>query len=172
MKSASTLIVVVALVIPSALMLGQPKAPLAAVQSPNAQNSGPSEGSLEQQIVSKEREGLEALKVGDIERFGNLTADEAVMVDAHGPASKAQVLQNVAGFKLTDYSMEDVRFVPISANAGLISYKIIEKGVSHGREFAAQAYVSSIWSERENKWVCLFSQETAVKPPPAPAPTQ
>jgi hypothetical protein len=63
--------------------------------------------------------------------------------------------------------MEDVKFVPISANTGLISYKIVEKGVSHGREFAAQAYVSSIWTKRGNKWVCLFSQETSARPAPA-----
>ena len=85
------------------------------------------------------------------------------MVDAHGPASKVQVLQNVAKFELTDYSMEDVRFVPISSKTGLISYKIVEKGVSHVRGFAAQAYVSSIWTERGNKWVCLFSQETSAR---------
>jgi hypothetical protein len=167
MKSVSIRIVVAGLTVSSTLLLGQANAPVVAGQTVASQDSGADQGSMERQIVSKEREGLDALKVGDVERFGNLTADEAVMVDAHGPASKAQVLQNVAGFKLTDYAMEDVRFVPFSANTGLISYKIIEKGVSHGREFAAQAYVSSIWTERGSKWVCLFSQETAARPAPA-----
>jgi hypothetical protein len=92
----------------------------------------PIAGSLEQQIVAKEREGLDALKTGNLELFGHLTADDAVLVDAHGPASKAQVLKNVAGFSLTDYSLEDVRFVPLSAKSGLITYKLTEKGISHG----------------------------------------
>jgi hypothetical protein len=118
---------------------------------------------LQRQIVAKEREGLDALKAGNVELFGNLTADDAVLVDAQGPASKAQVLKNVAGFRLTDYAMEDVRFVPLSATSGLIIYKISEKGISHGKEFAAQAYVSSIWTERGGKWVCLFSQETGAR---------
>ena len=73
------------------------------------------------------------------------------------------MLKNVAGFRLSDYSMENVQFVPLSAKSGLISYKISEKGVSHGKEFAAQAYVSSIWVERGNKWLCVFSQETAAR---------
>jgi hypothetical protein len=85
------------------------------------------------------------------------------LVDAQGPASKAEVLKNVAGFTLTDYSMLDVKFVPVSPTSGLISYKILEKGSSHGREFTAQAYVSSIWTQRGNNWVCLFSQETAAR---------
>jgi len=118
---------------------------------------------MEQQIVSKEREGLDALKTGNLELFGNLTADDAVLVDAHGPASKAQVLKNVAEFRLLEYSMEDVRFLPIAPKFGLITYKISEKGVSHGKEFAAQAYVSSVWTERGSAWVCVFSQETAAK---------
>jgi hypothetical protein len=66
----------------------------------------------------------------------------------------------------TEYAIEDVRFVPLSDASGLISYKIAEKGVSHGHEFAAHVYVSSIWAERGGKWACLFSQETAARTPP------
>jgi ketosteroid isomerase-like protein len=119
--------------------------------------------SLEQQIVAKEREGLDALKAGDLKRFGDLTADDAVLIDDHGPAAKAQVLKNVAGFRLTDYTMDGEQFVPLSAQSGLITYKISEKGNSNGKDFAAQAYVSSIWTHRGSTWVCLFSQETTVK---------
>jgi ketosteroid isomerase-like protein len=121
------------------------------------------DGAMKEQILAKEREGLDALKAGDVEHFGKLTADDAVLVDAHGPATKDIVLHNVAGFTLTDYSMEDVHFVRISPDSGLISYKISEKGVSHGKEFAVQVYVSSVWAERNKQWVCLFSQETAAR---------
>jgi hypothetical protein len=162
MKTASTLIVVVAISM-SSLLLERPWISAAEAQSPESHDAGTNAGSLQQQIIAKEREGLDALKTGNLELFGNLTGDDAVLVDAQGPATKAQVLKNVAGFNLTDYSMEDVRFVPLSAKSGLITYKISEKGVSHGKEFAAQAYVSSIWAEREGKWLCLFSQETAAR---------
>lgn len=82
---------------------------------------------LQRQIVAKEREGLDALKAGNVERFGELIADDAVLIDAHGSASKAQVLQNVAGFKLTEYTMDDIKLVPLSAKSGLIAYTISEK---------------------------------------------
>ncbi len=162
MKSMSTLIAVVVII--SSLLLQQPTISAAAAQAADSRDAKPSSSSLQQQIVAKEREGLDALKTGNLEQFANLTADDALLVDAQGPASKAQVMKNVAGFTLTDYSMDDVRFVPLSATSGLIEYKIAEKGVSHGKEFAAQAYVSSIWAEREGKWLCLFSQETAARP--------
>jgi hypothetical protein len=162
MKMISAPLVVVTIALSSTVLLAPLKFPVHAAQSSESQTMK-TDDSLQQQIVAHEREGLEALKTGDLDRFGNLTADEAVMVDAQGPASKAQLLKNVAGFKLTDYSMEGVKFVPLSANSGLISYKITEKGVSHGKEFTAQAYVSSIWIGRGGKWVCPFSQETGAR---------
>lgn len=118
---------------------------------------------LQQQIVSKEREELDSLKTGGLERFASLLADDALFVDAHGPASKAEVMENVSGFRLLDYSMENVRFVPFSAESGLITYTVTEKGISHGKEFAAHVYVSAVWAKRAGRWVCLFSQETAAK---------
>src|SRR5208282_4057707 len=149
------------------VLMGQHRSSVLAARSfESPGDSQASGGSLQQQIVAKEREGLDALKTSNLEIFANLTAEEAVFVDAAGLATKADVMKNVAGFTLTDYSMEDVRFVPLSAESGLISYKIHEKGVSHGHEFAAQAYVSSIWAQRAGKWICLFSQETAARMPP------
>jgi len=123
-------------------------------------SAGPS---LQDQIVSKEREGLDALKAGNVDRFAELTAEDAVFVDAHGPASKAQVMKNVAGFRLTDYAIESVNFLPLTSSSGLIAYKITESGDSHGRQFTATVYVSSIWAKRAGQWVCLFSQETAAR---------
>ena len=141
--------------------LGSIASPLASAQSSAGASS--TESSLQQQVIAAERAGLEALKVGNVDEFANHTAEEAIFVDAHGPATKAQVVKNVADFHLTDYSMDDVQFTPLSQTSGLIVYKITEKGISHGRQFAAQAYISSIWTERAGKWVCLFSQETGTR---------
>jgi ketosteroid isomerase-like protein len=136
---------------------------LAAAQTPEPQAAEPKQSALERQIIAKEREGLDALKSGDLQAFGNLTAENAVFVDRAGAATKAQVMKNVQGFQLTGYTMDQMSFVPLSKKSGLISYKITEKGVSHGKEFTAQAYVSSIWAEQSGHWLCLFSQETVPK---------
>lgn len=168
MKKTTALLVLAAFAIAGALLLGRSTDSSAAARPSRSYAAAASDDSLQEQVVAAERAGLDALKKGDIAGFGNLTADEAVLVDDHGPATKAQVLQNVASFSLIDYSMENVHFVPISPNTGLISYRITEKGSSHGHEFSAQAYVSSVWTRRGNSWLCLFSQETAVRKP-APA---
>ena len=59
--------------------------------------------------------------------------------------------------------MTDLRFVPVSAEGGVISYTLTEQGTSHGAEFSARAYVSSVWVRSAGKWVCVFSQETPAK---------
>jgi hypothetical protein len=166
MKKTSVLLIAVTTVF-AAVLAGQHKNLVFAARSGESRSESQAiAGSLQQQIVAKESEGLDALKTGHVEIFASLTADEVVFVDAAGPATKAEVMKNVAGFTLTDYSMEDVRFVQLSAESGLISYKVHEKGVSHGHEFAGQAYISSIWAQRAGKWQCLFSQETAARMPP------
>jgi ketosteroid isomerase-like protein len=126
-------------------------------------NQSATDDPMQEKVVAAEKAGLDALKAGDLARFGELTADDALFVDTHGPASKAQVLNNVVGFRLTDYSMGDVAFKRLAADSGMITYKISETGNSHGRDFTVQVYVTSIWVQRGGKWVCLFSQETAAK---------
>jgi|SRR5580658_2300995 hypothetical protein len=118
---------------------------------------------MQSKVLVAERQGLDYLKTGNLAEFAASTADEAVFVDAHGPADKAQVVKNTSAFRLDDYTIEDVRFVPLSSKSGLITYKLTESGTSHEKQFSAKVYVSSIWEERKGKWLCLFSQETAAR---------
>jgi len=156
------ILVVIAAVSTGDLLRG-PRRLAAAAPVGQAATATPSGISIEEQIIAKEREELDALKTGETDRFAGLLAEDAVFVDAHGSADKEEVVKNTADFRLSEYSMEDVRFVPLSVRSGLIIYKNTEKGVSHGREFNAVVYVSALWILRDGKWVCLFSQETAAR---------
>jgi hypothetical protein len=112
------------------------------------------------EIIAHERAGLEALKSGNVAAFAGATTDDAIFVDAHGLATKPQVVKNVSDLRLTDYSMADVRFVPVSAEGGLVAYTLTESGTSHGKPFSARVYVSSVWVRSGRDFVCVFSQET------------
>jgi ketosteroid isomerase-like protein len=162
MKNISACILIAAVCFGGAVLLVGPRA-VAIDPSPASPSPTTEENSLGQQILSEEQKGLDALKAGDFTTFGNLIADDGVFVDALGPASKAEVLKHTEGFKLTDYKIEDEKFLPVSADTGMISYYITEKGAAHGKEFTAHVYVSALWTKRGNDWVCLFSQETGAK---------
>lgn len=141
-----------------AFAYAQPQKPV-----PSSPASGPAEDALREQIVAQERAGLDALKTGDLTTFGASTAEDAIFVDAHGPATKAEVMEHTADFRLHDYTMADVRFLPLSADSGLIVYTLTESGSSHGKDFSARVHVSSLWRKRDGKWLCEFSQETGAR---------
>ncbi len=62
----------------------------ASAQSTAQGTKAPARDALRDEIVAQERAGLDALKTGDLKAFGDSTADEAVFVDASGPAGKAR----------------------------------------------------------------------------------
>jgi len=163
MKTTFPSILAIVVALCANLLLAAPKYAAAEPNKPNFLYARSSADSFQQQIVSKEREELECLKTGDLKRFAELLADDAIFVDEHGAASKSEIVEHTAEFRLTEYTIDDVKFVPLSTTSGLISYKIRERGNSHGKEFTAQVYVSALWAERAGKMVCVFSQETAAK---------
>lgn len=118
---------------------------------------------MREALVAQERAGLEALKAGDVARFAAMVGEEAVFVDDQGPATKAEVVKNVGGFRIIDYGMDEVRLVRVSDAAGVIVYRLTEHGSSHGKEFNAVVYVSTLYALRGGKWVSLFSQETGAR---------
>jgi len=146
----------------AAAFLVSPVSPLALQPTALADAQSPA-NPMQQTILLKEREGLDDLKAGNLDGFAALTADDALFVDSAGPATKAQVMRNVVNFHLTDYTIENVQFVQLSPTSGLIHYKITETGSSHGHDFTAKALISSIWTQRDGQWLCLFSQETITK---------
>jgi uncharacterized protein DUF4440 len=118
---------------------------------------------LRSAIVENEQRELDCLKTGDMRLFAGLIADDAVFVNPGGMAGKAEVVKNASEVRLKSYSMEDIRFVSISPESGMITYKLTENGVAHGKEFSAQVYASALWVQRDGKWVSLFSQETPAR---------
>jgi len=122
-----------------------------------------SDDAMRDALVAQERAGLEALKAGDVAGFAAMLGEEEVFVDDHGPATKAEVVRNVGGFRIIDYSMDDARMVRVSDAAGVIVYRLTEHGASHGKEFNATVYVSTLYVMRRGKWVSLFSQETGAR---------
>ncbi len=143
-----------------ALGCAQPQKPAPAAGQTDARSPV---NTLQEQIVAQERAGLDALKTGDLTTFGASTAEDAIFVDAHGPATKAEVMEHTAEFRLHDYTMADVKFIPLSTDSGLIVYTLTESGSSHGKDFTARVHVSSLWLKRDGKWLCAFSQETGAR---------
>jgi len=65
--------------------------------------------------------------------------------------------------RLAEYEMDEIHFVQVSPDSGVIAYTLTQKGIAHGHEFAGRVHVSALWTHRDGKWLCLFSQETVAR---------
>jgi hypothetical protein len=73
-------------------------------------------------------------------------------------------VKRLADFQLKDYTMSDVRFVPVSSDNGVVSYTLTESGTDHGKPFTTKVNVSSVWERGGMRgYVCVFEQETPAK---------
>lgn len=127
----------------------------------NTHKDSPQQPQVE--IVAKERQELEALKNGKVREFADLMAEEAIFVDSHGSAGKAEVVGHLRDLKLLEYSMTDIKFVSVSPQSGLIAYKLTQKGRENGKDFADTVYASALWVKRGGQWLCLFTQESPAQ---------
>jgi hypothetical protein len=80
MKTSSFRTALYGIAIAAGLWMAQPKISVGAGEA------------LQQQIVSEERKELDSLKTGDMDLFASLLAEDAVFLDDHGPATKAEVV--------------------------------------------------------------------------------
>ncbi|HKR84246.1 MAG TPA: nuclear transport factor 2 family protein [Terriglobales bacterium] len=108
---------------------------LAAAQAP----------SLQQTIVAKEREELEAIKAGDRRIFAELLADDAVFLNPRGHGDKPLVVKKTSMIRLLDFSMDDIHFVPISQSSGLVAYRLTETMAREDKQFKVEVYASAVW---------------------------
>jgi len=124
------------------------------------------DSSLQQTIIAKEREEPEAIKSGDMTRFAELLADDAVFLNQRGHGDKALVVKNTSLVRLLDFSMDDIHFVPLGESSGLVAYRLTETMAREDKQFNFQVYASAVWIRRADKWLCIFSQETPARTQP------
>ncbi|HXM24175.1 MAG TPA: nuclear transport factor 2 family protein [Terriglobales bacterium] len=116
--------------------------------------------SLEREISANEKQMLDLSARKDLEAYGRRLPDDALGVYSDGYASKADVLRAISGMSDLHYSMDDVRVIPVGNAAGLIVYRITQDWKEGGKKLARQYYVSSLWQNRDGKWLNPFWQET------------
>ncbi len=56
--------------------------------------------------------------------------------------------------------MSDVRFLRIAPTVVLLTYKANQVGTDHGKPLPLAMYVSSVWVNRDGKWLNVLAQDT------------
>jgi hypothetical protein len=143
---------------PSPTASASPSATIKPVSSPSAPPAATADAEANDKMV------WDLLKKKDFDSFASLLADDIIDVEADGVYTKAQILDSVRKAQyLANISTSDYRSIKLGSNASLASYRF--KGGPPNKP--VESYETTIWANRNGKWVAVFHQGT---PAGAPAP--
>jgi hypothetical protein len=119
---------------------------------------------LEEKIVAQEKQGWEAIKKKDWTALGRLMAEDFVEVGEMGIRGKLEAIEDLkANLTLTEYAMEEVKVLELSKDAGLVTYRLVQKGSYKGQDLPSKANCSAAYVRRGGKWLNISFQQTAAK---------
>ena len=112
-----------------------------------------------EQFVRLETEVWEALARGDGEADGRLLSDDFLGVYTVGFADRdAHVAQLADGPTVTHFALSEPRLMVLADDMVLLAYRAAFE--RPGEDESESVLISSIWQEREGRWVNIFSQDT------------
>ena len=137
---------------------------LAAAAPAAAFAQNPGDERLLAELTALERASWEATVRDDKEFFRGYMAPEFKGFFADGTvAGREEFLRNLDDFHLAKYSMGDVTMMRINDHAAMVLYRASFEGVHKGKRLAqTNVESSSLYVRRDEKWLEIFYQETAI----------
>lgn len=121
-------------------------------------------------IEAKEHQIWDAIKAKSWDAFAGMLSDDFVYVTGDGQSNKAQMLDALKKYDLTEYTFSDVRFVKVDDDLAIIAYTSTEKSSYDGKPTSAKPLRnSSAWVRKGGQWVAALHQETEVMEMPGGA---
>jgi hypothetical protein len=125
--------------------------------------------SIEKTLIANENRINEAVAKHDSKAFLDLIAPDAVAADMAGFSKAADFTKTMDQLKISTWHLMDTKVMWIDDKAAVVTYKWMGKGTYMNEPLPETTYSSTVWVERNGKWLALFHQETAAAPPAPPA---
>lgn len=125
-------------------------------------------------VIINERMVWAAIKAKESAIFAAALADEFIDVTPLGVRNKAQTLEYVKTFDLTEATLSDFRVVRLGKSAAAVTYTLRLAGSIGGRPIpadasAARVSTAKVW--RGSKWLAVYHQASPVEAAPVPPPS-
>ncbi|PYT76801.1 MAG: hypothetical protein DMG40_25390 [Acidobacteria bacterium] len=116
----------------------------------------------EQIVVELEKRGWQAAVDRDSRADAALLADDFQNVAEYGVWDKSRFAQTVSdpNYTLKSFSMSEVRFSRLAPTVVLLTYNATQVGTDHGKPVPSPVYISSVWVNRNGKWLNALFQDT------------
>jgi len=122
-------------------------------------------------ITDQEKQVWDAIKRKDNTTLSSMLTDDFIFVSSDGLQNKTEAINGIKDFNPTDYTFSEWKVIAIDKDAAVVTYKLVVKGTSMGKPLPdTPARCSSVWVNRNGKWVAIFHQDTDVQTAPATPP--
>lgn len=106
-------------------------------------------------VMANEKLVWDLFKAKNYDGFASLLAPEFIETEAEGAYDKAGSVKGVQMMDATQFELSDWKTVKFDDDASLVTYTVTAKGAK-----PEKAYHSSIWANRNGKWLALYHQGT------------
>jgi hypothetical protein len=127
-------------------------------EAPKAASPSGTPGQTSSDAAANEKLVWDAFKARNFDAFGSYLADNFMEVEADGVYDKAGSIKAAQGFDLTKAELSNWKTIKFDDDASLVTYTVKLPG-------AGTEYHSTIWVNRNGKWVGLFHQGTPEEAP-------
>jgi len=127
-----------------------------------------SKAATEKALIANENKVSEAIAKHDVKTFTDLVSPDAVSADMGGFMKASEFTKTIDQVKISTWHIMDAKVTWIDDKSALVTYTWMGKGTYMNQPFPETTYASTVWTERNGKWVAVFHQETGAAPP-APA---
>jgi hypothetical protein len=148
---------------------------LVATNANKAAESAPATTMTQAEMEVREKATWEALVKKNYGQYAEMLADDYLDVEYGGVFDKAALVKLLPDLAISDTVFSDWKMLPINKDAVIITYNVTYKSAFKGQPNPPGPYrTTSVWANRNQKWVAVFYQQTAVDTTPPPtiaAPT-
>jgi ketosteroid isomerase-like protein len=115
-------------------------------------------------VLEASRDADAVLLTNDAAAIAELFADEWVYLDGSGYTSKAQLIEWIRSGHLAHHTMRTIGDVRVQwmGDVALLSGRRASTGRWDGSEYAVEEYITDVLAQRGGRWVCMFTQKTAL----------
>lgn len=134
-----------------------PPPPAAEKKAPAASPAATKPGEASSDVIANDKMVWDLFKSRNYEAFAALLAPEFMEIEPTGVYDKAGSVKGVQEMDANLFTLSDWKATKFDNDASLVTYTVTFKG--------QKDYHSSIWANRNGKWLALFHQGTpAAKP--------
>jgi len=121
---------------------------------------------IEKILIANENKINDAVMKHDAASFTALVAADAVSADMGGIMKVSDFVKSMDQVKIQSYQILNPQVMWVDDKSAVVVYTWKGKGTWMNEPVPETTYASTVWTERNGKWVAVFHQETGAAPAP------